>query len=66
VKYAPGGAYEVPVDAEDPVYDETYPSRRLLDIITDKWRPIVLYLLGQAPSGTAGCGDSSPTSPRRC
>jgi len=28
-------------------YDEKYPSRRLLDMIGDKWKPIVLYILGQ-------------------
>jgi DNA-binding HxlR family transcriptional regulator len=29
------------------VYDESYPTRRLLDLIGDKWTPIVLYILGQ-------------------
>src|SRR6266404_6343478 len=29
------------------VYNEDYPSRRLLDLIGDKWTPIVLYILGQ-------------------
>ena len=29
------------------VYDEDYPSRRLLCLIGDKWTPIVLYVLGQ-------------------
>src|SRR5216684_3034101 len=29
------------------VYDENYPSRRLLDVIGDKWKPIVLIILGQ-------------------
>src|SRR6266446_8555020 len=28
------------------VYDENYPSRRLLDLIGDKWTPIVLFILG--------------------
>jgi DNA-binding HxlR family transcriptional regulator len=28
------------------VYDESYPSRRLLDLIGDKWTPIVLFVLG--------------------
>jgi DNA-binding HxlR family transcriptional regulator len=28
------------------VYDKNYPSRRLLDLIGDKWTPIVLYVLG--------------------
>ena len=28
------------------VYGEDYPSRRLLDLIGDKWTPIVLYVLG--------------------
>jgi DNA-binding HxlR family transcriptional regulator len=31
---------------ETTVYDENYPSRRLLDLIGDKWTPIVLYVLG--------------------
>jgi DNA-binding HxlR family transcriptional regulator len=30
-----------------PVYNEDYPSRRLLGLIGDKWTPIVLYVLGQ-------------------
>src|ERR1700724_112141 len=29
------------------VYNEDYPSRRLLGLIGDKWTPIVLYILGQ-------------------
>src|SRR6266478_7665244 len=29
------------------VYNQDYPSRRLLDRIGDKWTPIVLYILGQ-------------------
>src|ERR1700731_3417705 len=28
------------------VYDENYPSRRLLELIGDKWTPIILYILG--------------------
>src|ERR1700676_419993 len=27
------------------VYDENYPSRRLLKLIGDKWTPIILYIL---------------------
>ena len=27
------------------IYDENYPSRRLLDVIGDKWKPIVLIIL---------------------
>ena len=30
-----------------PVFDARYPSRRLLDVIADKWTPIVLYALGR-------------------
>src|SRR6266404_8594593 len=29
------------------IYDEGYPSRRLLDLIGDKWTPIIVYILGQ-------------------
>src|SRR5258705_12355739 len=28
------------------VYDENYPTRRLLELIGDKWTPIVVYILG--------------------
>lgn len=28
-----------------PVYDERYPARRVLELIADKWTPIVLYCL---------------------
>ena len=29
------------------VYSESYPSRRLLELIGDKWTPIIVFLLGQ-------------------
>src|SRR6266849_1160652 len=29
------------------VYDEDYPARRLLELIGDKWTPIIVYILGQ-------------------
>jgi DNA-binding HxlR family transcriptional regulator len=29
------------------IYDEDYPSRRLIEIVGDKWTPIVLFILGQ-------------------
>jgi DNA-binding HxlR family transcriptional regulator len=29
------------------VYDEGYPTRRLLELIGDKWSPIIVYILGQ-------------------
>jgi DNA-binding HxlR family transcriptional regulator len=29
------------------VYGEDYPSRQLLELIGDKWTPIVVYILGQ-------------------
>lgn len=32
---------------ETTVYDEGYPTRRLLELIGDKWTPIIVYLLGQ-------------------
>ena len=35
------------MSSEIRVYDEDYPSRRLLGLIGDKWTPIVLYILGQ-------------------
>ena len=28
-----------------PVYDQRYPARQLLDLIADKWTPILLYCL---------------------
>ena len=33
--------------AEITVYDEGYPTRRLLELIGDKWTPILVYVLGQ-------------------
>ena len=29
------------------VYDADYPTRRLLELIGDKWTPIIVYILGQ-------------------
>src|ERR1700735_85905 len=40
---------------ETTVYDENYPSRRLLELIGDKWTPIVLYVLGH---GTKRYGET--------
>lgn len=31
--------------AEDVVFDERYPSRRLLDLIANRWTPIVMFCL---------------------
>ena len=33
--------------AKSDIILESYPSRLVLDLIADKWRPIVLYILGQ-------------------
>lgn len=30
-----------------PIYGEDYPSRRLMELIGDKWTPIVIHILGQ-------------------
>ncbi len=35
------------MDEKPTIYDENYPSRRLLDVIGDKWKPIVLIILGK-------------------
>ena len=32
---------------ETTIYDENYPSRRLLKVIGDKWKPIVLAVLAE-------------------
>ena len=32
-------------DPSYPVYDARYPARRVLDLIADKWTPIILYCL---------------------
>jgi DNA-binding HxlR family transcriptional regulator len=29
------------------VYDKDYPTRRLLELVGDKWTPIIVYILGQ-------------------
>jgi DNA-binding HxlR family transcriptional regulator len=34
------------MSSEAKVYGEDYPSRQLLELIGDKWTPIVLYVLG--------------------
>ena len=31
--------------AEPPTYDQRYPARQLLDLIADKWTPIILFCL---------------------
>ena len=31
--------------AAPPIYDQRYPARQLLDLIADKWTPIILYCL---------------------
>src|SRR5882762_7352324 len=33
--------------AKSDIILESYPSRQVLDLIADKWTPIVLYILGQ-------------------
>ena len=32
-------------DTKQPVYDVQYPVRQVLDLIADKWTPIILYCL---------------------
>ena len=32
-------------DPKPPTYDQRYPARQLLDLIADKWTPIILYCL---------------------
>ena len=48
------------------VYDEDYPSRRLLDLIGDKWTPIIVYILGQGTKRTGSCSGTCRTCRRRC
>src|SRR5207253_7450410 len=36
-----------PMTNEITLYDEGYPSRRLLELIGDKWTPIIVFILGQ-------------------
>ena len=43
VARTPGG----PINVASTVYDEDYPTRRLLDLIGDKWTPIVVYIVGE-------------------
>ena len=30
---------------QPPIYDSRYPARQLLDLIADKWTPVILYCL---------------------
>ena len=32
-------------EEEPPVFEQSYPARQLLDLIADKWTPIILYCL---------------------
>ena len=33
------------IEDEPPIYSARYPARQLLDLIADKWTPIILYCL---------------------
>jgi len=52
--------------AKSDVIAESYPSRLVLDLIADKWRPIVLYILGQGRNGTAICNANCPVCQKKC
>lgn len=42
------------MSTSQPIYHGDYPSRQLLDLIGDKWTPIIVYILG---AGTGRHGE---------